>query len=697
MPVMNTKCLRLTCGLLMYVCSPSLLMAQKQVEVEKSIDYKQPVTPMGADNYKFSTYYYNGKKSYNMMGFTVNTTDSIRSLKLSPAGSAYALMTRTKKRGIVEICNPWEMEGPNMHTINYPSMPTAICYSADSRRFFVANEQQYIRVYETTGYQAQTQWNAGITPQRLAASPNGYFVAAAGGSQVVVINQETGAVRTTITLSGAINDIAFSEDSGFLGVLSADGRLTVYDTRSFQAVNEYTQLGQARSLSFHPDGKYIAVLVSDREIVLVNMSDDERLALSDEEGGANYVRFLKDDKKKVYLSYNTKGAVKYKMLKGLRPNMRKYLMSELTARMDEWAKMRPGESMSDYQNRVNEDSRLKQARLFEQQIATELAGAMVMEATVTLGNYNPETNVLTIEFSNMPQIYLNVPTDEVASFANASDLEFSDVVYGMTMDEKFEVIYAKVHNKATGKAYVFDNLERQSLDYLTIDDNFVPIELVQQSSMDDVKLQGIMEDVVGKARQDNLISNHTNIEVRSTVVSDVDADGRKITNYKVNFNYTVEGSYSVKEDFAAGRYKIEESNAAVSMLTIVTRAFEKDFAQYIKPGKKVIVKVTGSADALKINGTIAYDGSYGNYTSEPYYLNDVINSLTVTRQTGIKKNEQLAFMRAVGVKDYISRHVPDLQKMQAEYQYHIELAEGKGSQFRRINVEFIFVDAFNNQ
>ncbi len=674
------------------------LYAQSHIEIGKVLNYKQPVSPTGADNYQYSTYYYNGKKAYNMKGFDLGTANNtIVSLKVNPAGSQYALLSRKSNKSMVEVFDAWT-RGKVLYTLKDATTPTAICYSADSKRFFVANEYNQLRVYDTRQYTFQSQWNLDITPSLLAASPNGYFISAANGEHVVIINQETGRIRTTLTVRGNVNDMAFSDASDMIGVITTEGQVSVFETRNFQLINEYSIPARGNSLAFHPDGKYVAALSSDKYITFLNLADvSDKPMLQDEDGGLTYLRFLKDGKHQIYLSYNTNSSVKYKLLKGLSPNLTKFMTEELNARMDEWAKMKPDETLEEYRARVNEETRLEQARLFEQEIATELANDLVMRSEVSLGNYNLETNMLTLNFDNMPQIYLTVPEAEVSSFQNASDLEFRDVIYGMTKNEKFEIIYTKVYNKATGKTYEFNNLERQSLDFLQSQDDFVPIELVQQSSMEDVKLQAIKEDVVTSAKQNNLISDHTLIKVSSSVVSDVDANGRRITNYKINFNYTVEGSYSIQEDFAAGKYKIEQSHAAVSMLEIVTRAFAQDFAQYIKPSKKVIIKITGSADALKINGSIVYDGCYGNFVNEPYYLDGALNTMTVTTQTGIRKNEQLAFMRAIGVKDYLMRHISSLQAMQTDYQHNIELAEGTGGEFRRINVEFIFVDAFDNQ
>ena len=369
------------------------------------------------------------------------------------------------------------------------------------------------------------------------------------------------------------------------------------------------------------------------------------------------------------------------------------MRQELLSKMEEWAKMRDDETEDEYRQRVNEDTRVKQAKLFEQEIATRLAGDMIMNSNVTLGGYNPATGMMAVEFDNMPPIALKVPQQDAQDFMSGADLEFRNAVYGLTEKDGFELIFADIYNKATGKTYRFNNLDRKQT-FLTIDEDFVPIELVQKSGMEELKLNELRQKIVGKARKDKLISEHTHISVNTKVEADTDPTGRKVTNYKVGFTYTVDNKNSAHEDFPAGKYKITESHAAESMLKIVNQAFENDFAQYIKAGKKVVVRITGSADALPITGSIAYDGSFGDIVEEPYHLNGDLSTMTVQKSTGIKTNEQLAYMRAMAVKDYISRSMSLLNQMQTEYDVYVEVNSKSGGAYRRINVEFVFVDAF---
>ena len=196
-----------------------------------------------------------------------------------------------------------------------------------------------------------------------------------------------------------------------------------------------------------------------------------------------------------------------------------------------------------------------------------------------------------------------------------------------------------------------------------------------------------------EAQDKNIISDHTKIDVHTKVVNSTDASGKNIFNYEVAVSYSVDEEFSAKDDFAPGRFKCDESNAAQAMLAIVKKAMEEDFAKYTVEGKQVKIEVTGMADALPFSRTVAYDGCYGDYEEEPVYKNGELSNITVTRKTGINQNEQLAYLRAMGVKDYMEKNISSLQKMKTSYDTHIEVSENKGGEYRRIGVKFTFVDA----
>jgi len=212
--------------------------------------------------------------------------------------------------------------------------------------------------------------------------------------------------------------------------------------------------------------------------------------------------------------------------------------------------------------------------------------------------------------------------------------------------------------------------------------------------MEEVKLQEIREEIVTEAIQASLISEHTHIDVKTKVEASTNADGDKIMNYTVEFNYDVEKEFSAAEDFGPGKYIIADSEPALAMLRIVQHAFLTEFKQYIVAGKKVVMEVTGSADAAPINRKIPYGEEYGAFNEALVYNKGELTTLTVTSATGITTNEQLALLRAAGVKEYVQNNVRELATMQTDFDFHINVSNERGAEFRRIGIKFVFVDAF---
>ena len=103
------------------------------------------------------------------------------------------------------------------------------------------------------------------------------------------------------------------------------------------------------------------------------LNEDDRQYVDAKEGGIKYINFSKNVKNDIYLVHNYTSGIVFTPVGFLSPNRQEKLKNELNSRMDEWMKRMEGESLDDYNARVNEESRLKQMRLFESQIATNMA------------------------------------------------------------------------------------------------------------------------------------------------------------------------------------------------------------------------------------------------------------------------------------------------------------------------------------
>lgn len=667
---------------------------EKYVPAKGDHTYPTKAKASHLDNYLFSTYFTNGKKAFNLRNLPMaGAGNEILEIKINPSGTSFAMLAGRDGKGTVTVNNLWQAN-KQLHAFKEIKDASAIAYTPDAKRLLIAVPDT-VRIFDAREFTPLGAIATGAQPSKLAVSPNGFFLAAVTPDRVTVYDLENGTVRKTLDGFENITDVEFGPESDVMAVLTADGNMSAYSTSNFFIAQSLDALGGALASAYHPEGKYLSVATGDSRIAVVNLMDEEDREYVDvPEGGISDLRYVKDGKDRIFMIFDTSDAIVYRLMSELLPNYTKLLTDELNDRMNEWMKRLPDESLEAYNLRVNEESRKKQARLFEEEIATRMADNLVAMSEVSLGNYNPQAEQLAIAFDNMPEIYLNVPQNEINDFMDPGNLEFRNAKYGLTPKDKFELIYAEVYNKASGKSYVFDNLERKSLAYLAADDNFVPLDIIQQSNLEEERLNMIKNQIMDMAKREKTISDHTQITVDTKVVPQTDASGKKVVNYDVKFSYEVEPGFSATEDFPSGKYRIDESGAARSMLQIVKKALEEDFAQYVADGKKLKVTITGMADAQPINGVIAYDGSAGEFIDEPVRKNGDLSAVTVTKKEGIRTNEQLAFVRGAGVRNYIAENVPALQKMQTDYGYNIELTKGAGGQYRRITVEFEFVDAF---
>lgn len=96
----------------------------------------------------------------------------------------------------------------------------------------------------------------------MTISPNGYFLALISGKDVVVYNFEDKKIRTRIDAEVPVTDLVFSPDASSMALLTDDGLLSVYDTRTFDVRTMVDDLGSAMACDFNADGKYVAVVTS---------------------------------------------------------------------------------------------------------------------------------------------------------------------------------------------------------------------------------------------------------------------------------------------------------------------------------------------------------------------------------------------------------------------------------------------------
>lgn len=681
--------------LALFLGVPVAVNAQNEILLNgQESSFPQKYAPSNLMNYQNDCYFLTKQGLLNTRGGKLNSAKQVGDFCVNPSGNLYAVIKKVGNDKDVIVYDLWK-SARKVGKVKTKQAVLSSCFSADGGSLYVCDKEANLHTFRCADFKLSGSIPVDITANKMIASSNGRLVALTDNSSIAIVDLSTNSVRKRINTNETVNAIDFSDDSQELAVLTANGVLTTYNTADFSQKHQVAALGNATDCDYHPQGKYVSVITGDSRIALVNLiNNDERMYVEAPGTGVTDVFFCKDARGGIYMVYNTNDAIHYKLMNELPAYLTKLLDEEVKLRMEEWEKRMPEETLEAYKMRVNDETRQMQMRLFEEEIATRMAMDMGGATLMALESYNPETNMMALDMGNMPDIYIQVPKEEVIYFMNTDDVEIRNAIYGVGKNDKLEMVYADVYNKKTGKTYTFNNRERQSLEYLTSDDRFIPLEYVQQSAMDEMKLDEIKQSTVTAAMKSKSISEHTKINVSTKTISEVDGAGKKHVNYQVAFDYTVDAAFSEREDFAPGKYQAEQSAAAQTMLSIINQAMQKDFASYTGSGKKVKITITGSADAIPIKRTIAYRGEYGDFVDVPVVKNDVPTTISVTKASGISANDQLAFLRASGMEKNISTNVSALKNMQTEYEKHVVQAEGIGGQYRRISVNFTFYDAF---
>ncbi len=669
-----------------------------QVVEKRGFDSQKKINAF--DNTTFCTAYLSDGALYTMRDIAINDVRKIERIVFNPTGSSIALLRAKNPISIYSFRDRnkklFELKEKRKKLKAKP-MPVSMCYSADARSFIVGNSLGEIVIYDTKEYMPLAYIQGEAPATALAMSSNNYFIVAAVGQNINIWNFQTKELRKAIPMPAVVKEVTFSPDAALLAVTTDDNHLTIIDTKNWDKVDIFDKLGGTLSSpSFHPEGKYISVVKDGKNIEIINLKNGVvEQDIVDPTGGVTGGRFFKNNQNsEVFLLTNRTKQMVFWDANGLNPFYGKIMGREVDAKMNEWVKMMQGESMEDYAIRVNDETRIKQQQLFAQEVATALAGDRISMDNPFIDGYDASNNMLNIGFKGLPSIGLEVPSNEAGDFKDGK-MKFSNAVYVLNDKDEFELAYVEVTNETTNKVYIYDNIGRTKLTALEADENFVPLEIMQQATREEAQLAEIKEQVIEEKKQDKLITDNTQINVKTEVIPGVDANGKKILNYKVGYQYEViNKEFSAKEDFPSGGYNIERSNAAMSLMKIIKNAFEGDFAKYLSEGKQVKVIITGSADAAPIRGRLAYDGRYGEFVDEPYYKDGNLDNITVSKAGGITQNEQLALMRAAGVKTYIEKNVTTLGNTKNEYEYHVEVAKERGGEFRKINVEFVIMDAF---
>lgn len=227
-------------------------------------------------------------------------------------------------------------------------------------------------------------------------------------------------------------------------------------------------------------------------------------------------------------------------------------------------------------------------------------------------------------------------------------------------------------------------------------------EDVTKDIKDDLK--EMLATAIALLRANNQLTENTKVDVNAEVMPEVRKDGAVEYNMKVRYDVQVISDYVKKmnisqatEDWPAGKYRLKDSQAALQTAGIIKTTVESKLEEYIVPGTKVTVKIIGGTDAAPFRNAVAYDGGFGEIKDAECFVNGAYSYVSVNEEKGINSNEQLAYLRTLDIKDFMTHHVGPFRAADMRYEHFAEIAKEVGPQYRRVAVEITIHNAFQKK
>jgi hypothetical protein len=365
--------------------------------------------------------------------------------------------------------------------------------------------------------------------------------------------------------------------------------------------------------------------------------------------------------------------------------------------VQEWQKVMDYETNMTYQKRVNDESRARKVKELTREITNTLAFEKYPLVLTSMSNFDYEHQTYQMELDSIFNITINVPYEESKKLSQQlSHYECLNPGFVLNDQNDFDLAYVEIYASDNDMTYIYDCNEEYQFDPESINIQFAPIKIATQIAQTEELLKIKLQEFTDRSYLEEKITENVQTNVTAKAVVEETDEGERELNFHVEYSYEViKASIEAQtDDFPLGEYKFSSSNAAKLTLQVFKESIEKELSNYFVAGKKITIKITGSTDATPITGTIKYLGDYGNFNDEPYILNGNLESVTVNQHTGISSNEQLAFLRTVGVRKFMEDYIDVLKNTNNYYQHFAELNDEKGGEYRRIAIELIIHNAF---
>ena len=673
------------------------IQTSAQIKFVREVNLEGQITDISTHVYSI----YSCIDNLNVIAWNIKiiSNQEIHSIACSPTGGYLANSTGS----FIQV---WKIDDKSslVKTIKtHHKLINTICFSSQGY-LASAGEDMEIHVYDVK----QNKLLANLKSENgaiqvLSYNSTGNIIYSANQDSTISIwNLRELKQEKTIRINSEITSMCISSDDALIVVGTSSGFVKIIDSNTGNI--KYDILGHA--------GRVNSVAINQNNFYVASAGDDNKIVFWALKNGAVY-KSLEDNiapVSKVIFSYDFDQRREFFFAGGQDKLLRvwevtdlplplEYLIKkEIQEQIEQWEQKREGESILLYQNRISQENKKKQVNKIQDSIVNKYALRVYPLIDSQLSAYDTGKETYTITYDQKCAIALKIPKNEAENFSKNFKSLKPQVFQFVFDNDDFKLNYLELKDTLNQKTFYYDESGIKNNELYRVEEIVAPpIEVLVEVANKQDTLKEKLNTYIGIKKEEKIISDNVKLSVNTKITVEKDSIGKPELNYHIEYSYevikaTVENQ---TDDFPLGKYKLTSSNAAKITVQILKETIDKELIKYIKSGMDVTIKITGSTDASPVVNTIPYSGDFKDFEDEPYFFNNNLESMTVSQKTGITKNEQLAFLRTYGVRDFITNYIESLNSAKLHFQHYTYVAKEKGSQYRRISIELILHGVFS--
>lgn len=302
-----------------------------------------------------------------------------------------------------------------------------------------------------------------------------------------------------------------------------------------------------------------------------------------------------------------------------RPTISSYIKKVVEKKINEWQKKGEFEKTSEYQKRVNDNTRNLKIQQFTAEAIRKLKDEYahkIQWSELTLSDYDPDNETYLIKSAKLGDFAVPVSITDAPMFKqNWSNMNFTNTDFTVN-DEQFYLAKVTITNPKTDKKFFYDSKQATTYAANNITYNFAPVEV-------DIP-------------QDDIAQNNTKLDKKNIVVgsSDVDVNipslntinphayaliigNEDYSSFQLGLSSEANVAFAVNDASIFKKYCNETFGVPESNIKHIKNGTSGQMNQAISWINKIIQKEDGEADV------IVYYAGHGlpdEQTHEPYII-----------------------------------------------------------------------------